>query len=832
MTFICKFCESTEFNIVDGWYYCTDCHRQNEQEVEFDVFNFGADTAARKTKIQETATSVHNFADKTELTTWEAFNFILHGLVEELIAIGVNPQVKLTVFQMWAHYLRTTEVAFFNKKEPVLPRLPPIFTKRDADILYNHQRRIRKRRRSGSIVESTDTPPSTNRAKRRKITRLVDQSQFSEHLSELNDSKTDINKTLTSLADVSVSEIRTIAGSSEFGGTGSNRSSLAIEFSTYARSIFKTKVPKSHISKHSEDFEGDLKCHVIKTNDLGRDRFKLLSRKTLFSILYCALNYHKEPLEIGDLIRFCREGHLSYNCARKFIPRNLSDEEIDKLNTKYTLSRVNEVAVHSGWREFICEMANFMKIELEQPDLFALSHRYVEDLCLPDIISTYTERILAFCPSYESEAKVNGIPVFEGRAMACILFVLKLLFGLDDATEYEISESSKKINKKLEMHEKKFKLFVFSEWMEYIVARQMLIEQLHPPNFTRTSRTNTERYLQHIFVKSQQLCVDDQSISDEIAVKNAKNSNSKVNQRKNTLLHFAKYINEVEKSRDPQLIEANLVKFPPSLIPNLTYLEMIREKHAEKVQIPPCLLIDHSKRDLKSLLDPLELHKELLQTRTKLEIEESCINNQIKFKRWTIQTHEKESFLHYNAVDFRISDSEWIEKLKKREERYDRRLKKDENRTHKRRFAKFQQKKDLRRQKPFTESTIFGPEEPCELPEINSADFDETITLKVPHFYYWNNFYHSEKSEFTVDTKIFKETERDLPKTFLWLLEYCAQMIEISPMELYSQLLIVENQFLFAMKPMSKIKDKIRYRSKQELPKKMSKIIQNVRKYW
>jgi TATA box-binding protein-associated factor RNA polymerase I subunit B len=36
---------------------------------------------------------------------------------------------------------------------------------------------------------------------------------------------------------------------------------------------------------------------------------------------------------------------------------------------------------------------------------------------------------------------------YEGRAMACIIFVLKLLLGLDGKTEYEISVVTKELNK-------------------------------------------------------------------------------------------------------------------------------------------------------------------------------------------------------------------------------------------------------------------------------------------------------------------------------------------------------------------------------------------------
>lgn len=65
-----------------------------------------------------------------KLTTWEAFNYILHGLVNEAIEVfKLDPQLKLTAFQIWTAYLRKTESAFFNDQEEVLPKLPASFKK-------------------------------------------------------------------------------------------------------------------------------------------------------------------------------------------------------------------------------------------------------------------------------------------------------------------------------------------------------------------------------------------------------------------------------------------------------------------------------------------------------------------------------------------------------------------------------------------------------------------------------------------------------------------------------------------------------------------------------
>lgn len=376
-------------------------------------------------------------------------------------------------------------------------------------------------------------------------------SQRSEYQSELNETKTDINRTLTSLADVSASEIRTVSGNSLFG-SGSNVSSLVIEFSQYARSAFKNKVPKSHISKHSEDFTGQLKCHVVRHSDLGPDKYKLLSRKTLFGILYCALNYHKEPLEIGDLMRFCREGHLSFNCARKFIPRNLSQREVEELHKKYTHSRTNEVTTHNGWRHFVYQMKRYLDFELERPDLYALCHRYVDDLNLPEAIYTFVERMLVLCPSVNENRPLSFFPSYEARAMACILFVLKLLFGVDDSTEQGMSEASEVLNKHLERHDRKLRLFVWSEWMEFLEARKSLLEKCHAPSFNRTSRQSTDRFLQHIHLKTYQ--ANEEQSSEEMP-KDTENLHTKARQRTESMSQFAKYMSEVDEARDPKLIE-------------------------------------------------------------------------------------------------------------------------------------------------------------------------------------------------------------------------------------------------------------------------------------
>jgi TATA box-binding protein-associated factor RNA polymerase I subunit B len=58
-----------------------------------------------------------------EWTSWEYYNFILKGLVDELIGLGANKTIKVVVLQLWATYLKKLDVAFTSKRETRLPKL-------------------------------------------------------------------------------------------------------------------------------------------------------------------------------------------------------------------------------------------------------------------------------------------------------------------------------------------------------------------------------------------------------------------------------------------------------------------------------------------------------------------------------------------------------------------------------------------------------------------------------------------------------------------------------------------------------------------------------------
>lgn len=67
--------------------------------------------------------------------------------------------------------------------------------------------------------------------------------------------------------------------------------------------------------------------------------------------------------------------------------------------------------------------------------------------CIVAEIGKYVECIMGILPPLlEFNRPLKHFPNYEGRAMAFIIFILKLLLGLDGKTEYEISKVTRKLN--------------------------------------------------------------------------------------------------------------------------------------------------------------------------------------------------------------------------------------------------------------------------------------------------------------------------------------------------------------------------------------------------
>lgn len=193
----------------------------------------------------------------------------------------------------------------------------------------------------------------------------------------------------------------------------------------------------------------------VKTNDDGeidpkmskfydqRHCLLVLSGKTILFIIYCALNICGSTIQLSDLLRFARDGHLSYYNIRKLLPERLEDNKLS-LTKYHSLCYTTNFSMLAYLEKFLYNFPH-IKNSLKVPNLMALVHRYIDDMNLPCCLAYYIEKLMEILPS---NLKYNSIkiPNYEGRAMAYILFTIKLIFGLDGYREKEISNSLPTIN--------------------------------------------------------------------------------------------------------------------------------------------------------------------------------------------------------------------------------------------------------------------------------------------------------------------------------------------------------------------------------------------------
>lgn len=105
----CDLCGGTDFYKEQGYFYCRECQTQTQviEEHAFEDQVEGMTIREPGKKIRKKKTD-----DKPEnhLTSWECYNYILMGLVDELIELGANKELKTTVKVLWYKYLRELEV--------------------------------------------------------------------------------------------------------------------------------------------------------------------------------------------------------------------------------------------------------------------------------------------------------------------------------------------------------------------------------------------------------------------------------------------------------------------------------------------------------------------------------------------------------------------------------------------------------------------------------------------------------------------------------------------------------------------------------------------------
>lgn len=162
-----------------------------------------------------------------------------------------------------------------------------------------------------------------------------------------------------------------------------------IRFNKAARRELLKSMTKEHLEQHEMDAEKKMTCHKINRL-LVSNAFRLgpmtLTRNKLYSIIYIALLLTESKYQLSDIIRFCREGHLSYLQYRHFFPETYSEKEIDE---KMYQNGYKSLFSYDYIRKTASDIYKFINIKKcdYSPDLIELCKRYCTELNLPGKIT-------------------------------------------------------------------------------------------------------------------------------------------------------------------------------------------------------------------------------------------------------------------------------------------------------------------------------------------------------------------------------------------------------------------------------------------------------------
>lgn len=610
---------------------------------------------------------------------------------------------------------------------------------------------------------------------------------------------------------------------------------LKLAFSRKARKVLKRSMNTQHLLQHENDVNGLLKCHKGREGAPKLEKH-LVNQSSIMAILVIALNLVESNIQIADMIRFMNENHITVFDISEFLPENISRKAIKS----YELWKPNYIsaAMNYYFRTDAAQLCKFLNVrELKTPNIFELCQRYILDLALPKDIEKMIEQLITLSPPkmiYKNDKDIRT-PNYEGRAMSYIIFVLKLIFGMDDSKENKMSMAVERIN-----DERKCRpVFNIRKWMRYIEMRQIIIQKFHYPSFDRRktnfnySSARTSQYLDFL---------EDTILGDDDCGNFNKNLNDLMEQVCNQ--------HQVQRDRE------NALNFPVTFTPCKDYYEFILEKKPPNLFVPEFMKEYFPTHDLMSYINAKNLKEELLSKKIKLRTAIVKSNASVKIIKPITYGQMPDVDDSHSKTEKLVNDitiEEWRENMKTKKEAVEAQ---ENERTEN--FGCLVMSRIAARNKidiengnrnsiyyrKLMENILNPPESVPSNTEISSAvldnikmgepltevirkprrikeviDLDEStltdvdegeisdgnsddLVFYMPNYFYWTQMWQENAS--AMCTKPIRE---NFPKNFNWLLEECAHIIEMNPVHLYTELLVLENYFTTVLQPPDDIRN-------------------------
>lgn len=167
-------------------------------------------------------------------------------------------------------------------------------------------------------------------------------------------------------------------------GDESVESEKFVQYNKASRKELLKHMSYQHLKKHSKDYEGKVRCHkgsTILTSTYRKSAY-VMRRDKIYSILYLGLLLTESEIQLSDLLRYCREGHVSFLSYNHFFPENYTEKQIDP--TVYQ-SGHKVIPSHKNIRETSYKIMAVLKLGPCEfyPDVNKLCEKYCLELNLP-----------------------------------------------------------------------------------------------------------------------------------------------------------------------------------------------------------------------------------------------------------------------------------------------------------------------------------------------------------------------------------------------------------------------------------------------------------------
>lgn len=721
---------------------------------------------------------------------------------------------------------------------------------RDAEILFNRKERVKtpkNKRKVKKVIQSEDTEKS-----RKKRMRKSEKNIAKEILIESESNMSSNNMSL--IGNMSIDSIISFREQEE----------MDIEFTKDSYKVFKRIFKDKAFEKEmmdSLDARQKLAYHQLSQ----AEKTRIVTGSTLLSIIWCASNICGSRIQITDLVRFVREGNISYFTYKHFLPEDY---------VRYT-DKFSHTTFHSNsmlrFENFRYQLTAFIKYipdlitSIKVPNLSEISKRYLTELNLPPGLNDYIERLITlFPPEMPFKLSTSVVPNYEGRAMAYIVFLLKLIFGLDDKREKDMSDASRKLNVKLELKNLD-KLFVFEDWKEFIEYRKRILSQFYFPLLFHHDSIDEKPYLHFVDLLDT---LQPKVMNEEEPRIKAKNARGKAREQAeiNCQDILKKLIRQHNMKESSQLQTDNIraMAFGASMTPMKDYFEHILSSYADKMDFNKEITnVDHTAFVVEPFLTPKIFKNKLNEMDITIKLQKTQVSSKFDFRKansrcLTIQRKEyilshdvgrdtfeeqMESAIDYEAKAkknrnrrFQKSREQsiikerlmWRELIAKKVE--ERKLNvmtdepgnlddtqiEDEDMNDSNIPTKFRQPTILDDLSSEDEVDLDFDELWDEIPEDKADDSsddnadDDSTKFFTPNFNFWHRMFNV-RTDYPSLSLQMEEFEK-LPKNFKWLIKECATILHQQPLTLYVELLVIENQFINVFQPVELVDNVIEYR--------------------